>query len=156
MAQGNGVKVDARRLLVERVASSRCVNRSAPAGPPAVPGRPGPGGPSWGDPRAGGWMPGIRAPRGLRHQHRQYRPHPPHPPAPGRPARNSPWEFPGTMVSVAPSDFLADEQTVTALRRLLPPSKDHSFPHFEVLIPVKGRSGLPRDATVALCRTPRT
>ena len=29
MARGNGVKVDARRLLVERVASSRYVNRSA-------------------------------------------------------------------------------------------------------------------------------
>jgi len=52
----------------------------------------------------------------------------------------------------AGADFLADEQTLAELRRRLPAGK--GFPHFEALIKVKGRSTVPRDATVELCRVP--
>ncbi len=54
----------------------------------------------------------------------------------------------------AGADFLADEQSVASLRGRLPASKDRPFPHFEALIKVKGRSSLPRDATILVCRTP--
>lgn len=52
-------------------------------------------------------------------------------------------------------DFLSDEQSVAALRRALPPSKDKSFPAFEALIKVKGRGASPRDASIVVCRPPR-
>ena len=55
----------------------------------------------------------------------------------------------------AGADFLADEPSVAGLRRRLPGTADKPFPHFEALIKVKGRSSLPRDATVLACRTPR-
>jgi hypothetical protein len=55
----------------------------------------------------------------------------------------------------AGADFLADEAAMTDLRRQLPATADRPFPHFEALIKVKGRSSVPRDATVLLCRTPK-
>ena len=55
----------------------------------------------------------------------------------------------------AGADFLADEAAVSNLRRQLPTKADRPFPHFEVLIKVKGRSSVPRDATVLLCRPPK-
>jgi hypothetical protein len=54
----------------------------------------------------------------------------------------------------AGADFLADEQAVASLRRQLPASGKSSFPYFEALIKVKGRSSQPRDATIVLCRVP--
>jgi len=53
-------------------------------------------------------------------------------------------------------DFLSDEQSVAALRHGLPPSKDKSFPAFEALIKVKGRGASPRDASIVVCRPPRS
>ncbi len=55
----------------------------------------------------------------------------------------------------AGADFLADEQSLSALRRALPGMQGEVFPHFEALIKVKGRSSLPRDASIVLCRAPR-
>uniref|UniRef100_Q022Z0 Uncharacterized protein n=1 Tax=Solibacter usitatus (strain Ellin6076) TaxID=234267 RepID=Q022Z0_SOLUE len=55
----------------------------------------------------------------------------------------------------AGADFLADEAAMSSLRRQLPTKADHPFPHFEALIKVKGRSSVPRDATVLLCRPPK-
>jgi hypothetical protein len=55
----------------------------------------------------------------------------------------------------AGADFLADEAAMTRLRRQLPATADRPFPHFEALIKVKGRSSVPRDATILLCRTPK-
>jgi hypothetical protein len=54
----------------------------------------------------------------------------------------------------AGADFLADEPSVAALRAKLPASKEKAFPYFEALIKVKGRSSLPRDATIVICRPP--
>ncbi len=56
----------------------------------------------------------------------------------------------------AGADFLADEQALSALKAALPAAKGGVFPHFEALIRVKGRSALPRDARVVVCRTPRS
>ena len=56
----------------------------------------------------------------------------------------------------AGADFLGDEPSVASLRRRLPVTKDKPFPHFEALIKVKGRSSLPHDATIMVCRTPRS
>jgi hypothetical protein len=53
------------------------------------------------------------------------------------------------------ADFLADEQAVSSLRSKLPPANGDKFPAFEALVRVKGRSTLPRDASIVLCRTPR-
>jgi hypothetical protein len=55
----------------------------------------------------------------------------------------------------AGADFLADEPSVAGLLKRLPPAKDKSFPHCEALIKVKGRSALPKDATVVIARAPR-
>ena len=55
----------------------------------------------------------------------------------------------------AGADFLADEASMTGLRKRLPAGAGRPFPHFEALIQVKGRSSMPRDATVLLCRTPK-
>jgi hypothetical protein len=55
----------------------------------------------------------------------------------------------------AGADFLSDEAAMTGLRRQLPATADRPFPHFEALIKVKGRSSVPRDATILLCRTPK-
>ena len=60
----------------------------------------------------------------------------------------------GSAVS-AGADFLADEASVAALRRSLPAKQNGLFPPFEALIRVKGRSALPRDATIVICRSPR-
>jgi hypothetical protein len=51
------------------------------------------------------------------------------------------------------ADFLADEASMAALRRLLP-AKENAFPPFETLIKVNGRSALPRDKTIVFARTP--
>ena len=53
------------------------------------------------------------------------------------------------------ADFLADEQAVSTLRRNLPTTASDMFPPFEALLKLKGRSTLPRDASILLCRTPR-
>jgi hypothetical protein len=55
----------------------------------------------------------------------------------------------------AGADFLADEASVTSLRRRLRATADRPLPHFEALIKVKGRSSVPRDASIVLCRPPR-
>jgi hypothetical protein len=55
----------------------------------------------------------------------------------------------------AGADFLADEASMTSLRGRLPANAGRPFPHFEALIKVKGRSSVPRDATVLLCRAPK-
>jgi hypothetical protein len=52
----------------------------------------------------------------------------------------------------AAADFLGDEGAMTRLRQALPPAKDNAFPYFESLVRVKGRSSLPRDAVVVVCR----
>jgi hypothetical protein len=58
----------------------------------------------------------------------------------------------GSAVS-AGTDFLADERSMSELRRRLPGTG--VFPYFEALIKVKGRSALPGDAVVVLCRAAR-
>jgi hypothetical protein len=55
----------------------------------------------------------------------------------------------------AGADFLADEAAMSSLRRQLPTKANGHFPHFEALIKVKGRSSVPQDATILLCRPPR-
>jgi hypothetical protein len=55
----------------------------------------------------------------------------------------------------AGADFLADEASMANLRARLPARADRPFPHFEALIKVKGRSSVPRDAMVLLCRAPK-
>jgi hypothetical protein len=55
----------------------------------------------------------------------------------------------------AGTDFLADEQAVSSLKRTLGTAKKDGFPYFEALIRVKGRSALPREATIVVCRPPR-
>jgi hypothetical protein len=52
----------------------------------------------------------------------------------------------------AGADFLADERAMTGLRHRLPGSSGSAFPGFEALIAVKGRSTLPQDAKIILCR----
>jgi hypothetical protein len=52
----------------------------------------------------------------------------------------------------AGADFLSDEKAISRLRRLLPATRDNSFPPFEALLKVKGRSGHPE---VVVCRTAR-
>jgi hypothetical protein len=52
------------------------------------------------------------------------------------------------------ADFLADEQSLAALRKAIG-GKDGPFPYFEALIKVKGRGALPRDAAVIVCRPPK-
>ena len=56
----------------------------------------------------------------------------------------------------AGADFLADEASMTSLRQRLPATAGRPFPPFEALIKVKGRSSGPRDATILVCRTPRS
>jgi hypothetical protein len=60
----------------------------------------------------------------------------------------------GSAVS-AGADFLADEASVASLRRSLPSKQNGLFPPFEALIRAKGRSALPHDATIVICRSPR-
>ena len=55
----------------------------------------------------------------------------------------------------AAAAFLGDEAALQQLRKMLPEKKDNLFPYFEALIRVKGRSSLPRDATVVICRLGR-
>jgi hypothetical protein len=52
----------------------------------------------------------------------------------------------------AGADFLADEQSLAALRKQLPSTRDQTFPYFEALVRIKGRSAQPRDAAVVICR----
>ena len=60
----------------------------------------------------------------------------------------------GGSAFTAAADFLADEQGLAALRRMLPAS-GAGFPPFEALIQVNGRSAAARDKTIVLARTPR-
>jgi hypothetical protein len=53
----------------------------------------------------------------------------------------------------ASADFLADEGALAGLRGRLP-SKDKTFPFFEALVKVKGRSAAPKDDTVVISRVP--
>jgi hypothetical protein len=53
------------------------------------------------------------------------------------------------------ADFPADEASMASLRQLLPATAGRPFPPFEALIKVKGRSSVPRDAMILVCRTPR-
>jgi hypothetical protein len=52
-------------------------------------------------------------------------------------------------------DFLADEDAMRMLRSKLPGSGPGVFPAFEALIKVRGRGGLPKDATIEICRSPK-
>jgi hypothetical protein len=56
----------------------------------------------------------------------------------------------GGSAMTACSDFLADERSLSELRRSLPAGP--VFPYFEALIKVKGRSTSPRDAIVVVSR----
>jgi hypothetical protein len=55
----------------------------------------------------------------------------------------------------AAASFLGDEPAMQQLRKSLPAKNDNAFPYFEALIRVKGRSSLPRDASVVICRVMR-
>jgi hypothetical protein len=55
----------------------------------------------------------------------------------------------------AAADFLGDEPAMARLRHSLPAGKDASFPYFEALVRVKGRSSLPKDAVVVVSRVTR-
>lgn len=56
----------------------------------------------------------------------------------------------------AGADFLADEESMAALqKRLARVSGQQQFPYFELLLRVKGRGSLPRDAKIEICREPR-
>ena len=55
----------------------------------------------------------------------------------------------------AAADFLGDESAMARLRQGLPATKDGSFPYFESLVRVKGRSSLARDSVVVVCRVTR-
>ena len=61
----------------------------------------------------------------------------------------------GGSTTNAAADLLADEQFVSKLRQRLPAAKDGGFPHFEILLRVKGRSPQPHDTAVVVCRSPR-
>jgi hypothetical protein len=56
----------------------------------------------------------------------------------------------------AGAEFLASEHYLSELRQRLPVAAGSSFPYFETLISVHGRSAPARDATIVLCRTPKT
>ena len=56
----------------------------------------------------------------------------------------------------AGADFLSDEASVAVLHRRLPVREGQPFPPFEALVKVKGRSSAPRDATIMVCRPPRS
>jgi hypothetical protein len=56
----------------------------------------------------------------------------------------------------AAAGFLADETAMSNLRKQLPSTDARGFPYFESLIRVKGRSAQPRDATIVVCRRPRS
>jgi len=58
----------------------------------------------------------------------------------------------GGSAMTACSDFLADEQSISGLRRSLAGAAGQGFPYFEALIKVKGRSASPRDTTVVVSR----
>jgi hypothetical protein len=57
----------------------------------------------------------------------------------------------GSAVNAA-ADFLVDQHAMALLRGKLPVTKDGAFPPFEALVKAKGRSGLPRDAEIVVCR----
>jgi hypothetical protein len=61
----------------------------------------------------------------------------------------------GSALNAAAS-ILADESAMTNLRKRLPAAKDNAFPYFEALLRVKGRSTLPKDAAVVICRIARS
>jgi hypothetical protein len=50
------------------------------------------------------------------------------------------------------ADFLSDNQALAELRSRLPGRSRDPFPYFEALIRMRGRSTLPRDAVVVVCR----
>ncbi len=56
----------------------------------------------------------------------------------------------------AAASFLADETAMANLRQRLSASDPASFPSFEALIQVKGRSAQPRDAAILICRRTRS
>jgi hypothetical protein len=57
----------------------------------------------------------------------------------------------GSAINAA-ADFMADEHALALLRARLPATKDGTFPPFEALVKAKGRSSLPRDAEIVICR----
>jgi hypothetical protein len=58
----------------------------------------------------------------------------------------------GGSAATAAADFLADERSLADLRHRLPAAKDGAFPPFEALVKAKGRSTLPHEVSVVLCR----
>jgi hypothetical protein len=50
------------------------------------------------------------------------------------------------------AEFLSDNQSLAALRSRLPGVPDSAFPHFEALISLTGRSGLPRSSSIVAAR----
>jgi hypothetical protein len=63
----------------------------------------------------------------------------------------------GGSAFTAAADFLVDDQSLTALRRMLPASNGNPqpFPPFEALIQVNGRSASARDKSIVFARTAR-
>jgi hypothetical protein len=62
----------------------------------------------------------------------------------------------GGATITACGDFLSDEQAVSGLHRRLAGASEKRFPYFEALLRVKGRSTLPRDINIVLCRAPKS
>jgi hypothetical protein len=56
----------------------------------------------------------------------------------------------------AAASFLADEVAMSNLRKQLPSTDSRTFPYFESLIRVQGRSAQPRDAAIIVCRRVRS
>ena len=52
----------------------------------------------------------------------------------------------------AAASFLSDETAMARLRQQLSAADSTSFPLFEALIQVKGRSAQPRDSMIVICR----
>jgi hypothetical protein len=50
-------------------------------------------------------------------------------------------------------NWLGDEEAVAKFRKALP--QGEAFPYFEALLHLKGRSTLPREVEVVICRAPR-
>jgi hypothetical protein len=61
----------------------------------------------------------------------------------------------GSALNAAAS-FLADEAAMANLHTRLPAAKGSGFPYFEALVRVKGRSTLPKDGEVVICRTSKS
>ncbi len=55
----------------------------------------------------------------------------------------------------AAGDFLADNESVTHLKNLLPRTQGDKLSYFEALLRIKSRSRISRDTSIVICRPPR-